>query len=275
MFYTNKEEVEYFIHKVFDFYNGKINICTPAVLYIEWAELRTSSNGGTTVNPNVVTIYPCVIERYATSRFHFFYLILETIIHELFHVDQIIDYLRIVYDDEYAKYIEYAVETQTALYIVNHRNEICEEFGIDNLTNTDYYRGLITRYSMGYTYHRKDYTTHLLCILKEMLTCSRLFNLDYLFEFIRHNLNTLSGTICIIINDSRFVIQVDNKIATVEDINSFFYNNYFYGNYRDYSSAKYDITYTEDDSVDISIEVKADIRNIMCKSLVDYKSTSI
>lgn len=275
MFYTNKEEVEYFIHKVFNFYNGKINICNPAAIYIEWADLLNSSNGGTTVNPNVIAIYPCVIEKFSNNRFHFFYLILETIIHELFHVDQIIDYIRMTYDDEYVKYIEYAVETQTALYMADHKQEICQEFGIDIQADQDFYKNLINRYSMGNTYHRKEYTSHLLCILKEILSCSRLFNLDYLFESIKHNLNTLTGTICIVINDARFVIQVDNKIATIEDVNSFFYNNYFYGNYRDYSSAKYDVTLTNDKSINISIEVKAVIKNIMCKAYVDPLSTSI
>ena len=263
--YEDNNFVESFINKVFNFYNGRINVCNPATLYIEWAELRSSSNGGTTLNPNIVVIYPSVIKRYAANRFHFFYLILETIIHELFHIDQVIDYLRTVYDIEYLKYIEYAVETQTALYIVDHRQEICQKFGLDISADSDFYRGLINKYSMGNTYHRKDYITHFICILREILGYSGLFDHDY--EAIKNNIQSRSGAIIVKINNNVIEIQRGDKLASINDINNFFYSNYFYGNYRKSTLVNFNTIFTKGSPVIINIDISAEIRNIMCKIL--------
>lgn len=268
--------IESYIIKIFDFYNGIINAYVPAVLRIEWADLRSSSNGGTTSNPNIVTIYPSVIKRFAKNDYQYFYLILETIIHELFHIDQIIDYVRMTYDNQYVKYIEYAVETQTALYISNHKNEICQEFGLDIRSDLNYYRGLIEYYSMGYTYHRKNYATHLICVLKEILEYSGVFDHEYLFNFIEQIIDNALGSITVIINDSKLVITKNGFNTNLSVVNNFFYDNYFYGEYREYSTAMYDLYHDkESDSTDIVIEIKASIKNIMCKTYAGHNMISI
>ena len=76
--------VNEFIYKVFNYYNGRINIFNPAVLHIEWVRKMNSENGATTRNPNVITIFPRVIQRYFPDPYWFYYNIILCIIRKRF-----------------------------------------------------------------------------------------------------------------------------------------------------------------------------------------------
>ena len=100
----NYKVTEDFIFKVFNYYNGRINAFnTPAVLSINWVNYGTIA--GSTRLPNIVEIKPMVVLSYILNKNqnlnYFYYYLLETIIHALFHVDQIIDYRRVRMDSKY------------------------------------------------------------------------------------------------------------------------------------------------------------------------------
>lgn len=210
---TNK--INDFILRVFNFYNGRINICNRARLQIEWINNHTSV-AGSTKNPNVVIIYPLVIEKYSDSEYKFYYIILETIIHELHHIDQVINYPLMVCDTNYLARIECAVEEQTAIYIANNKQEIFENFGI----NIDYINSTIlnniNKYA-GFSYNRRRYIDHLIIILREIDALS--------------SSKELCNYICNFNEYKRIIININGStIDRYDDIsltNQFFYDNYF------------------------------------------------
>ena len=114
MFNVPVQELTDFIVKAFNYYNGKINqVNYPARLEIQWANLHGSYQAAYTSLPNKLCINAQLIFNYYENNIaQIYYEILESIIHELHHMDQIIDYSRVKYDIDYVNYIECAVETQ-------------------------------------------------------------------------------------------------------------------------------------------------------------------
>lgn len=226
-----------FITKVFNFYNGRINTFNPARLQIEWIYNSTNA-AGQTKNPNIILIYPLIIAKYSDSEYQFYYILLETIIHELYHIDQIIDYPLMVFDNYYLARIECAVEEQTNIYLANNKQEIFENFGIDvNMVNNTILAN-INKYA-GVLYHRKRSIDHLFVILKEVDALSITKNnlKGILYEY---NINNIS----IIINDEVCNTNIDN----INLINDFFYHMYF--------------KYTLLQNVNMNIFIESEILNI-------------
>lgn len=205
-----------FITKVFNFYNGRINTFNPARLQIEWIHNSTNA-AGQTKNPNMVLIYPLTVAKYSDSEYKFFYILLETIIHELYHIDQIIDYPLMVFDNYYLARVECAVEEQTNIYLANNKQEIFENFGIDVSMVNNTILSNINKYA-GALYHRRRSIDHLFVILKEVdalsITKNNLQELLYGYD-----INTVSITI----NGKLCATSIDN----INLINNFFYNMYF------------------------------------------------
>ena len=249
-----------FINRVFVYYNRRINIIIPAKLIIDWVNNGTIA--GTSSNPNIVYIYPTVaLNNSDNNIFTFYYLLLETIIHELFHIDQKIDYFRLKFDKKYQQEIESAVETQTALYIMGHRIEILEQFGMDITITQDHYEKII--YANGSKYYRKTYLLHVLNILSEILAYAHKFE-EKSLVYIAESIYNKNGVIIICINGNELKLQDYNNLVDIDTVNNFFYNNYFYGNYRVFTKVDINIEKTQPF---IYINIEAKIRNIMVERI--------
>ena len=78
-----QQQMNEFITNAFNYFNGRINIFNKARLIINWCNMESSCTGGLTTNPNCVTIFPCVIERYSSTEIDFLLNVILIIIHEL------------------------------------------------------------------------------------------------------------------------------------------------------------------------------------------------
>ena len=126
--YSN--EINDFIIKVFNYYNGKINIINnKAILNINWKQSKESITMGDCTIPNVITIYPvCIMCDYDDNELKM--MIVETIVHELHHADQLLDYRLCKNDRRYVNIMEAACESQTASYLLTHKQEVYDIFGV-------------------------------------------------------------------------------------------------------------------------------------------------
>lgn len=220
LFYRTKEDANEFIQKAFDYFNGRVNkINYPAILHIDW--IPCFDVDGSCRLPNVITVYPSDLLEDYIDYDDFKIEIIKIIIHELFHIDQTIDYIRYIDDQDYSKYIEDAVESQTYLYIKSNMYEINKQFGltIKNI-ECDNCNELL--------YSRRRYEGHLSMILS---ICY--FN-DYdieskmaMNEIINYNINTHTGSIKAIINNKEIMIQYRDYLVPIDQLNKFFYDEYF------------------------------------------------
>ena len=252
-------ETDYYIQMVFKYYNGRINILNKAVLHIDYAMIMSSDCLGTTTNPNIVTIYVGIIKRFASNAFEFYYMIYETIIHELFHCDQCIDFARVKCDQRYNDMIEFAVEQQTSLYIATHLNEAVE-FGLKIDPEFARFR-LDWCNKLPYSpYHRKYYVDQILFSYLEMIQTATLSDRK-IAEFRNNFLEVLNDP------KGEIVFKFDGKVLVVKDkdytIDLETYNNRVYEYHFKYSYRRSGIEYTKDGDV-IIINVKTDGSNVMC-----------
>lgn len=251
-------DTDYYIQMLFRYYNGRINILNKAVLHIDYAMIMSSESLGTTTNPNIVTIYVGIIRRFASDAFEFYYMICETIIHELFHCDQDIDFTRMKYDERYRDMIEFAVEQQTTLYIATHLNEIAE-FGL--AIDPGY-----TRFRLDWCnklpyspYHRKFYVDQILFTFTEMIQTT----------LSDRKITELRGDFLEVLNDPKgeFVFKFNGKVLVVKDkdytIDLETYNNRVYEYFFKYNYRRSGVEYTRDDNV-IIIDITNDGSNVMC-----------
>lgn len=259
MNYINREKTDFFIRKVFDYYNGRINTCNISRLQIDWVNLAGTSNGGLSRNPNVTIIYPLVIGRFVDNEFVFYFVILETIIHELYHQDQMIDYIRMASDPNYVKLIESAVEIETNIYIANHMSEILCNFGLDvSVYSFDLFRLNVYRFECGYRYSRRTWFDHILISLREIVYDFNTFmsirrDMIDIFEA-RRNQNRL----ILYINSAPFYIYDNGVWCNTQALNEFLYNLFYAYTLRTTS-----VIYTTDD-IDSYISVETDLKQRMC-----------
>ena len=225
------QELTDFIIKAFNYYNGRINqVNYPARLEIQWANLCGSLQAGYTSLPDKVCINAQLIFNNCENIADVCYDILEVVIHELYHIDQIIDYARVKYDMNYVNYIECAVETQTYLYILQHQQEILEVFGID-VPKKELYQ-LLKSSDIGYAYHRKRYEDHIIMILEYIFyvynNCTISKNINQkCISGIMNIISSTNASLIVSINGNRFEIQHGKQLAPIRDINNFFYDNCF------------------------------------------------
>lgn len=249
--------VNEFINQIFSYYNGRINMCNKAVLHIDWAILQSRTVLGTSTNPNIVTIYPRVVERFTHDAFDYYFCLLETIIHELYHTDQIIDYRRMQSNRSYMKTIEDAVETQTVLYIANHLNEL-SQFGFD--VNPDYVKHRMD-YCTYAPYHRRKYIDHIFIIFTEMLSTALPEEESVKFY------NNFKE--CFKYPDTSFVFKINGITLVVKDKDYFIdigsFNLRIYDIFFKYNYRMAHVEYEIDVDCSIIIDIRLDGSNMMCK----------
>lgn len=263
MYILNRDNTIKFIRKVFNYYNGIINRFCKARLIVNWSMRCNSPNGATTSNPNIVTVFPLVMNRFVNNEFQFYYVIFESIIHELYHIDQCIDFIRMTVDHLYKDQIESAVEIQTKIFMASHRKEILENFGLDisSITN-DYYRERIKGYDIyNYPYKRKRIIDHWFYVLREVIhNADDLLNL---YNNVLEGIVNFNTKLSIEINNNKFIIFDSNDnnqfISDINEFNCFMYFNYFYYTYR---NGDYTIDYYINGDINIIVNFIA--KQIMC-----------
>ena len=219
-------EYEAFARKVFNYYNGVINqFNAPAGIITERCELQSNNLMGYTKNPHVIHINIMPICRAGKFIDEFVrYYILDTVIHELFHCDQIIDYRKMGSSIEYRTYIERANYLMTATYILSHMEEIKNIFGVNTYLFKEHNLECIKKYS-GYMYERRKFDDHIILLLKG-LTASKFPREE---AEIRNIINNSTGTIVLDVNDDRIYIKQGRFLNYIENINKFvYYNIYIY-----------------------------------------------
>ncbi len=240
----NEYEIDEFIKRVFNYYNGRINKFNYAELYIDWLSHPSKTIGGLTSIPGKVEVFPRIICRYVNTKKELQYTLLIVIIHELYHIDQI-RYMSVCSTNkEYFRMIEDTVEMQTYSYFSANINEI-ESLFIPNLRSIiDYnklYELINCAYSNGYLYQRMRYDDYLCCIIDDMIRGSGI-DTTQMFEFIRECYSN-GTTISIQITNNRTNEQnkciirqiIDGNIMelSTKDLNKFLYDNYFQYHYRE------------------------------------------
>ena len=215
------EEINQIITKIFNYYNGKINPLNQAVLNIEWVGSIRDAFGSTNL-PNLVAIFPKKILLASESKEEFVFNIVNTIIHELYHANQLVDnhiHAEQIRDDP----LEAPVYIKTNNYMVNHIAEISW------ITNGVVNRDVVLKKcgvrlkASSYEYIETDILNHII----NTILCTT-----------RANVNSFDGVITPAIYDSihnksieafmidmdgcRYTIIHNNKIVTDFDMfNSF------------------------------------------------------
>lgn len=231
MIQLNRFEIECFINKVFYYYNGRINTFNNKLqLFINWLTFPATNNGGRYMHPNVLTVFPSVIERWndtiATKAIQenddsFSYannykvIVIESIIHELYHADQVL--IRGRYNDLSA---ENPVITETTLYMASHQNEIYDIF--DVVVDMDFAKINEILPQPYFPYCRRDIASHAVSVMSDMLFGDR----EYVNKMISaFNFVTVNGygTISILIGNEDFTVTDDGKWYDINEFNDFTY----------------------------------------------------
>lgn len=221
------QSINNFILNVFNFYNGKINTFNNAVLDINWANLCGTSAGGYSKLPNVVKVNPSNIIRYYNDEELIRFAIIETVIHELNHTDQRINYRRMIYDKQYCDHIEAACEYKTIIYIKTHAKDIEKIFGV-NATNINldrllqYYR----QYDCEYVY--RTYLDHIyMCLTNMVIGNGTDIDKDKeLYSCLKESL-TSGKDIYLSLNGNTIPISEDGLIISIPEFNSFLHRSGF------------------------------------------------
>lgn len=226
----DRDMVELFLNKVFNYYNGKINTVNyPAVLNIEWALLYNRSEAGYTKDPNIVTINPMIIMRNSNTETDFYILSLETIIHELYHIDQVIDYFKLISNTSYRLKIEQAVEIMTANYMINHSNDIALNFGL-YVYDPAHYEAVIRIWEAHgpWKYERLNYTDHIFSLINLPLRMSGYTDntMNNIYNIIKVKMQENNGKILFNINNEPIIVQNNSEKVSIADINKYFYFKY-------------------------------------------------
>jgi Fic family protein len=167
----------------------------------------------------------------------FLWIPIETIIHELYHTDQIISYTMLdMYGNDDASYraaMESATEIQTLLYIANNLPEIQSKFKIKVDMSDDYVNSNLAVYEQfRFPYHRRRFEDHLFMLIDACVRDSKENRIKIL--------NTIRYCICykksitVTINGDTLPVQIAPAsptekpyIAPISTVNDFFYDHIF------------------------------------------------
>lgn len=271
--FINFEKVKRSIEVMFNQYNGLVNICVPAKL--EVSPIKTEiCRAGYTAYPNIIIIYPTnIFTIYNYDIKKCIIVIIETIIHELFHIDQLINTTKILEDNEYRNNIESAVEFMTYTFITNNINLIVQNtnnlFRNINITNDDVINTILCKKRFNSInnfswYNRKNIYDHIIIgvinmvgsdygaeLLDELINCFENQSKDLIFE----------------INGNKLIILYKDELGEsyIVDINT--YNNFIYESYFKYFHhiiSRNECGFREDNnSITLVINTKRDTNNMV------------
>ncbi len=236
MFQFNRFELECFINKVFYYYNGKINTCNNKCrLFVNWCNFSGSGCGARFMQPDIITVFPMVLAKWQNEQQldadagvyenGYKIMLIESIIHELFHADQF--FMRGLYE-EYQ--VEYPVITETTLYMANHQNEIYDVFGVVLDMDFTMINSIIPQVYVPY--QRKTPMLHVLSVVAEILF-GQVDLIDKFVKAIESVVNNKSGSVDLLLLplgantiDAVFFELMDGE--TGELCNIYDFNEYVY-----------------------------------------------
>lgn len=130
-----RKQVEFMIYDIINTFNGRINkVNTDLVIDINWLNMYGSAAAAVSYPPNRITVYPMVIYRGWTDENHRVrYLkpfIIETVLHEMSHQDQVLNYNKYSLNTDYKRFIEYSNQHNTVEFILENFDEICSRYDL-------------------------------------------------------------------------------------------------------------------------------------------------
>ena len=219
----NKQEyyrkLEYLIGKYFAYFNGRVNTFNKAVLKIEWCRGRENI-AGKTYAPNVVIIRPLVLIDVSENTTGVLFRAVETIIHELYHVDQY--YLISILDPEYVKYqVEDPVEAMTALYMISNARQIENFINVPlHEINLQLYFSTVN-YNAVSEYIRLNFRSYMVKVFSNFTTSN-------FIDFIDLMKTANNPTVIININNTNIFLAIDRgNYASLDQFNQFMYDNVY------------------------------------------------
>ena len=223
----NIPKIEEFIERVFGYYNGRINIVNPAELMVDYFERKSERSCDDHGLPNIVQLHAGFIWRTESSVNAFKSEVVYTLIHELYHVDQRVEFYRLIGkyggDMQYRKYIEDSNDFMAVSYILGHLNEIHNLFGVVfNQNELEYYHDIYNSLITAPMYQRITYEDYIIQVIEGMFRMS-----DEVRVHIYSILNTENTVMYISINDNYFLLKNYRYRASMDMINAFFYNNMY------------------------------------------------
>ena len=249
----DRKEVEDFIHKVFNYYNGRINRIIPSFINIEWA-LYDITTMGITYTSKTVTIYPMVIAKYSKGNKHFKLNIIMSIIHELYHVNQYIEYSQMHYRKDFENSVEFPVEFMTWCYITNHEYEIATLSGgctyNDNTLNSCI--SIYSAFKYGY-YRIRSIDDYIFTVVDDILRSRSDYNANDFKPIFYECIN--KQDVSLSINDNNIIVKSNGVYNDIQEIQKFVYNNYSMYKYRE--NVKGCINEYDDGSIIIQLSIKS------------------
>ena len=229
VFLTDEKFYNTVIETYFNFFNGRVNMFNyPAELVIDWAPNETN-NGviGVSVMPNRVFIYPRVLLHHVVNQEMFMYECLETVIHELFHIDQAYNPMLLSShrDIAYVNTVEAAVNCATASYIINNAEMIQKQFALPKNFVDAARRCMSAKidrfisYGINMMYYRRNIYNHLCAIIDDLVDDTKIST------FLVKCMTVYNKNVCININGNTLSLYKDGTMASIHDINEFFWNN--------------------------------------------------
>lgn len=212
---VEKDELNKFIYNVWNYYNGKINVIIPARLEIDYSYDKSSTMVGIQYYPDLVIIYPMQMIKIFHNNTHLLLQgIIETIIHELYHVDQFKLESQIT-NPEYVNTIERQVQFQTNCYIMNNMRDIYDTFSV--VMDYDYYKYSLSIYSKCYVpaYRRVHLIEHYALFIDYVIKEMNPF-LDYMIDVY----NETNADISFIINNQEVPIRANGELIDIALFNS-------------------------------------------------------
>ena len=253
-----REVINDFITEVFSTFNGIVNPINIAELDINWADLINTNAGGYSKTPNIVIINAAVILRFNDYDEECVKsCIVETVIHELFHCDQIIDYRRYGSDADYTNYIEHACQVMTYLFMSTNTGFVNRLLGFD--INPEIYKDCLKYWQApGVYYNRRTYVDHVFMCLSQLAYFTG-EELQALYE-------TLMESFCnpndftLVINGEYVCVKKGYTFMSLFDLNSVLKNYSCTGTV--FSDWK-----VETDGMDTIIYFGIKVTNLMCRAV--------
>jgi len=253
-----RKEVNDFITEVFNTFNGIVNPINIAILDINWADLANTNAGGYSKTPNVVIINAAVLLRYNDYDEQCVKsCIVETVIHELFHCDQIIDYRRYGSDADYTSYIEHSCQVMTYLFMSTNANFINKLLGFE--IDPEIYKNCLIYWQVpGVYYARRTYIDHVYMCLSQLSYFSG-DELQVLYETLEESFCS-PNSFTLVINGEYIWVKKDYTFMSIYDLNNIL--------------IKYSCTGTvfsdwkvETDGMDTTMYFNIKTNNLMCKTV--------
>ena len=255
-------EINAFVDKAFNYFNGRINIFHKAKLKIEWVNLYITNIGGKTVYPNIIYVYPNAVARYSRNDYELYLNLLLVIAHELYHIDQLYYTSKYITDNKYKQVIENNAEFYARQYICSHINEINNYFGINLVLNPNAINAYLMQYADGNIYNRKrSLKEHLYILLDDIMRGDNKYT-EYI-NIIDTFFNNDNSNISVSVNNQNFTIKDGIRLCDIYNFDEYFYNVYFIYNIR--INTFVNLIYNDDNNICINIRFSG--MHSLCKSL--------